>query len=270
MTYQTITYDQGGRIATIALNRPHKLNAMSDELREELAATLAAIDKDEQIGVVILKGNGRAFCAGYDISPSNAGEQSEQTIAEDRERCRRLIQYWLSLWGYRKPIIGQVHGHCLAGGNELIAICDIVIASDDAQFGHPAGRALGIPPTLGFWPMLIGLRKTKELLFTGDSIDANEAQRLGLVNRVVPREQLETAVRQLAEKIARVPVDILTVHKHVTNRWFEIMGLLTAAYEGAEFDSIYHQTPAFTEFFRMVQEQGLQAALEWRDAPFRT
>jgi len=270
VTYQTITYDKGGRIATIALNRPEKLNAMSDELREELAAALAEADKDEQIGVVILKGNGRSFCAGYDISPSGSRDQIHRTISQDREQLRRMVQYWLNLWGYRKPIIGQVQGHCLAGGLELIAICDIVIASEDAQFGHPAGRALGIPPTLGFLPVLIGLKKTKELLFTGDSIDAREAERLGLVNRAVPLNQLETEVRRLAERIAKVPVDILTVHKHVTNRWFEIMGLLTAAYEGAEFDSIYHKTPAHVEFFEMVTEKGLKAALEWRDSAFRT
>jgi len=172
-----------------------------------------------------------------------------------------MVQYWLSLWSYRKPIIGQVQGYCLAGGLELIAICDIVIASEDAQFGHPAGRALGIPPTLGFWPVLIGLKKTKELLFTGDSIDAREAERLGLVNRAVPLDQLETEVRRLTERIANVPVDILTVHKHVTNRWFEIMGLLTAVYEGAEFDSIYHKTPAHVEFFEMAYMSGPTLAI---------
>ena len=269
MTFETITCEKTGKAVTIALNRPDTLNALSDTMREELATALNEADQDEQASVVVLKGNGRAFCAGYEISPSRSREQVNRTISQDRERLRRLVQYWLNLWSYRKPIIGQVHGYCLAGGIELVAICDIVIASDDAQFGHPAGRALGIPPTLGFWPMLIGLRKTKELLFTGDSIDAREAERLGLVNRVVPLNQLQTEVRRLTERIAKVPVDILTVHKHVTNRWFEIMGLLTAAYEGAEFDSIYHKTPAHVEFFEMVTEKGLKAALEWRDSAFR-
>ena len=269
MTYETVTYEKRGRVVTIALNRPDKLNAMSDQLREELAAALGEADRDEQASVVVLRGNGRAFCAGYDISPSSQWTEVDMTIAQDRERCRKLIGYWLDLWGYRKPIIGQVHGYCLAGGNELIAICDIVIASEDAQFGHPAGRALGIPCTLGFWPILIGLRKTKELLLTGDSIDASEAHRLGLVNRVVSLDQLETEVSRLADRMAKIPVDILTVHKHVSNRWFENMGLFPSAYAGADFDAIYHQTPAFTEFYTMVREKGLKAALEWRDSPFR-
>jgi enoyl-CoA hydratase len=269
MPYEDVRYEKEGRVAYVSLNRPEKRNALSENLRQELAAALGDAERDEEVRVVVVKGEGPAFCAGYDLSPAQSMVETEMTISQDRQRCRHLVHYWLDMWGYRKPIIAQVQGYCLAGGNELLAACDLVIASEDAQFGHPAGRAQGIPPTLGFWPVLIGLRKTKELLFTGDTIDAKEAHLLGLVNRVVPREKLEEEVNRLAERIANVPMDALTVHKHVTNRWFEIMGLMTAAYEGAEFDAIYHQTPSFTEFNRMVQEKGLREALAWRDAAFR-
>ncbi len=151
------------KVRRLTLNRPEKRNAMNDGLRSALFDELRRADRDRDISVIVIRGNGPAFCAGYDISPSGSRDQIHRTISQDREQLRRMVQYWLNLWGYRKPIIGQVQGHCLAGGLELIAICDIVIASEDAQFGHPAGRALGIPPTLGFWPVLIGLKKTKEL-----------------------------------------------------------------------------------------------------------
>jgi enoyl-CoA hydratase len=127
---------------------------------------------------------------------------------------------------------------------------------------------LGIPPTLGLWPVKIGMLKSKELLFSGDTIDGREAERIGMVNKALPAAELDGFVRAFAERVAQVPLDALTVHKHVVNRWFEIMGLRTGAAEGAEFDAIYHETPAAAQFSQIAREQGLKAALEWRDTPF--
>jgi enoyl-CoA hydratase len=180
-----------------------------------------------------------------------------------------MVDRWLWMWSYRKPIVAQVQGYCLAGGGELVGACDIVFAAEDARFGHPASRALGIPPTLGMWPAKIGMLKTKELLFTGDMIDGREAERIGMVNRAVPVDRLDDEAMAFCKRIAQLPLDALSVHKHVTNRWFEIAGLRTAAAEGAEFDAIYHETPAAKEFNRLAGEQGLKSALAWRDDPFR-
>jgi enoyl-CoA hydratase len=172
------------------------------------------------------------------------------------------------MWSYRKPIIAQVHGFCLAGGNELVGACDIVFAAEDARFGHPASRALGIPPTLGMWPAKVGMLRTKELLFTGDLIDGREAERIGMVNHAVPADKLDETTMAFCQRVAMTPMDALTVHKHITNRWFEIAGLRLAAQEGADFDAIYHETAAAREFGRISREQGLKAALAWRDEPF--
>jgi enoyl-CoA hydratase len=172
------------------------------------------------------------------------------------------------MWSYRKPIVAQVHGYCLAGGGEMIGACDIVFAAENAMFGHPAARALGIPPTLGMWPAKVGMLKTKELLFSGDMITAAEAERIGMINRVIANDRLDEDTLAWCKRIARVPLDALSVHKHVTNRWFEIAGLRTAAAEGAEFDAIYHETPSFGEFGRIAAERGLKSALAWRDEPF--
>ena len=281
-TYENILCETDGAVATITLNRPEKLNAISPGLRDDLENCLKELNPGDDVRVIRLKGAGRAFCAGYDLTPNpnrrgregtkargtRAYELGESRVALDRESLRQSVDRWLWMWSYRKPIVAQVQGYCLAGGGELIGACDIVIAADDARFGHPAARALGIPPTLGMWPAKIGMLKTKELLFTGDMIDAAEAHRIGMINRVVPLDQLDAHVAAFCQRVAQLPLDALSVHKHVTNRWFELMNLRTAAAEGAEFDAIYHETGSFFEFARIGKERGLKAALAWRDEPF--
>ncbi len=269
MDYETVLCDVDGAVGTITLNRPEKLNAMSPQLRNDLEAALRELDDGDDVRVVVIKAAGRAFCAGYDISPRpGSGGSGRRSIAQDRDGLRKSIERWLWMWNYRKPIIAQVHGYCLAGGGELAGMCDLIFCAEDARFGHPAGRALGIPPTLGLWPVKIGMLKSKELLFTGDTVDGKEAERIGMVNKALPADELDGFVRDFARRVAMVPLDALTVHKHVVNRWFEVMGLRTGAAEGAEFDAIYHETPAALEFSRIAREQGLKAALEWRDNPF--
>ncbi|MGD9933820.1 MAG: enoyl-CoA hydratase-related protein [Dehalococcoidia bacterium] len=279
--YENVLVDVEDGVGTITLNRPEKLNAISEGLRSDLEAALRGLNPGDAVRVIRLKAAGRAFCAGYDLTPGTrnraassqprgerAWELGESRVATDREGLRSSVDRWLWMWSYRKPIVAQVQGFCLAGGGEVIGACDIVFAAEDAQFGHPASRALGIPPTLGMWPAKIGMLKTKELLFTGDMIDGREAERIGMVNHAVPADRLEEATNAFCKRIAKLPLDALSVHKHVTNRWFEISGLRTAAAEGAEFDAIYHETASFREFGRIAAERGLKSALAWRDEPF--
>jgi enoyl-CoA hydratase len=197
-------------------------------------------------------------------------DMGESSIARDREGLRHMIDRWLWMWNYRKPIIAQTHGYCLSGGLDLIGACDIVFAAEGTLFGHPAARGLGIPVTLGMLPVKIGAAATKELLFTGDLIDAEEAQRAGMISHVVAADELDERTLAFCQRVALTPLDALSVHKHVTNRWLEVMGLRLAALEGAEFDSIFHLTPASAEFGRRSREDGLRAALAWRDEPFST
>ena len=280
--YQNILVDVEGGVATITLNHPEKLNALSESLRDDLAAALCELNPGDAVRVIRLKAAGRAFCAGYDITPDDndfqfvptrrtgnqAWELGESMAAMNREHLRDSIERWLCIWSYRKPIIAQVHGWCLAGGNDLIGSCDIIFASEGARFGHPAGRALGQPPTLGMWPVKIGMLKTKELLFSGDTIDGVEAERIGMINRVYPEEALDAETLAYCHRIAQVPLDGLTVHKHSTNRWAELMGLRMSAIEGAEFNAIFAEAPTIAEFGKISRSKGLKAALEWRDDPF--
>jgi enoyl-CoA hydratase len=282
--YENVIVEVDGAVATVTLHRPEQLNAISPGLRADLRAALVELNPGDRVRVVRIRGAGRAFSPGYDLTPGTdaydtgrsggrrgdaLADLGESRIARDREGLRELVEDWLWLWGYRKPVVAQVHGFCLSGGLDLIGACDIVFAAEGTRFGHPAGRGMGIPVTLGMLPVKIGAAATKELLFTGDLIDADEAARLGLVRHVVPADELDDRTLAFCHRVALNPLDALTVHKHVTNRWFEIMGLRLAAQEGADFDAIFHETPALAEFGRIARNQGLRAALDWRDGPYR-
>jgi len=267
MTYQTIVYERvEERIARITLNRPEKLNAMSPALLGEFDEALAEFERDSDASILVIRGAGRSFCAGYDLTAGAEG--GRYTITEDRWAMRRLVERWQRLWNLPKPTIAQVHGHCLAGATELAGHCDLVFAAEDAQFGHPAGRTLGVIPTLSMWPYLIGMRRTKEFLFTGDSMTAKQALEYGLINRVYLRDRLEEEVLAYARRVAKVPIDMLTLHKAATNRFFEVMGIYAAEQSAAEFDAIAHQTATAKEEFRKMRERGLKQALADRDGSF--
>ena len=268
MSYEAIVYEKlEDKIFRITLNRPEKLNAMSGRLLGELDAVFGEFEQNDDASVLVIRGAGRAFCAGYDLA--GGGDVGPFTVTHDRWAMRRLVERWQRLWNLPKPTIAQVHGYCLAGATELAGHCDIVFASEDAEFGHPAGRTLGVIPSLSMWPYLIGMRRTKEFLFTGDSITAAQALEFGLVNRVVPKARLEEETLAYARRVAKVPVDMLTLHKAATNRFFEVMGIYAAEQSASEFDALAHQTPTAKNEIKKMRERGLKTALAERDEAFR-
>ena len=275
MAYKTLIAESDQKIFTITLNRPDKMNAISPTMLSELREALDAASHDDDISVVILKSRGKVFCAGYDLSPEDwivsqfpSDFESGVDVQKDREDIVELLEYWLELWKFPKPIIAAVQGPALSGAGELLAMCDLVIASRSASFGHPAGRDLGIPPTVFMWPLLIGMRKTKEMLFTAKSMDVTEAEKLGLINEAVADDELESRVRSLAEDVARTPVNHLKILKQTTNNWYDNMGMATSSYQAADLDAVFHQSPTFNAFFKTVREQGMKAALMARKRQF--
>jgi enoyl-CoA hydratase/carnithine racemase len=266
--FETVIYEQvEDKIWRLTLNRPEKLNAMSQKLLGELELVMDEYEANPGASVLIIRGAGRAFSAGYDI----AGTQhpgATFTVSADRLGLHRTIERWQRLWALSKPTVAQVHGYCLAGATEFIGHCDIVFAGEDAQFGHPAGRSLGILPTLSMWPVLMGPRKTKEYLFTGDLISAREALEWHLVNRVFPREKLEQETLAYARRVAMVPVDLLTLHKAAVNRYYDILGIRAAEQSSADIDVIAHQTETVKNWMKASREKGLKTALTERDRPF--
>ena len=270
-TYQTILTDQADRIFFITFNQGDRLNPISAVVMRELEQALESVRLDDSVHVVVIKANGRAFSAGYDLNkeawitsqyPGDADGQVD--LQRDRRDVHEIVDYWLRMWRYPKPIISQVQGDCLSGAGELLAVTDLAIVSERARFGHPAACDLGIPPSIMFWPILIGLRKTKELLYTSKLIDAHEAMRIGLVNEVVPHDELAEHVLKVATKIAKAPSDNLAILKEVANTWFENMGIQESIRTGADLDAIYHQNPSYIDFFQTLQKDGAKAAFAKR------
>ena len=269
--HTTLLTDTADKILTITLNRPEKLNALTPTLLAELKAELDEAANDDAISVVIIRSQGRAFCVGYDLNEENritsqypANHPNGVEIEQDKKDIMALLDYWLDMWRFPKPIIVQVQGACLSGAGELLAVSDLVVASEQASFGHPAARDLGIPPTVFFWPLTIGIRKTKEMLYTARSMSAQEALASNLVNKVVPAQELEAATRALAEDIAKTPVNHLKILKQSVNNFYDNMSLEKSTRQASDLDAEFHQSPTFLAFFRLVKAKGMKAALKER------
>ena len=243
----------------LTLNRPAKLNAISRELREALVEAIEEATNDDSVRVIALAGAGRAFCSGYDLSEAqpDSAWAWRAVLGED-------VAATLAVWRCPKPVIAQVHGYALAGGLELAMACDLIVASEDARLGEPEIRFGSAPVTL-LMPFLIGQKKTRELLMTGDLIDAREAERIGLVNRVVSAGQLVAEVDALADRIARVPPDVMAPTKLMLNRAMEVAGFTEAVELGLDIQSFVNMSETSRAFDEIVRRDGLKAALAWRD-----
>lgn len=263
--YQNIVYEQEGPIATITLNRPEKLNALSDELMYELGDAFDVIQGDESVRVAIVTGAGRAFSAGYDISPRDKPLETVQDWRDHATLAGRDVV--MKMWDLRLPVITAVNGYALGGGCDIVLASDITILADDAKLGEPEVRMVSAPPTF-VMPWVIGIKKTKELLLTGDMIGAEEAYRLGMANKVVPSESLMDEARAFARRLALVPPVSIEYNKRAINHAYEIMGLKNAVAYGVETFTLLLKTPESAEFGALVAEKGLKAALDERDRAF--
>ena len=274
MSYQFIEYEAFGGIGRVTLNRPEKLNALSPQLQSELIECLTYADEDPDIRVITLRGAGRAFCAGYDITPPQSDEDREITkarrsnIRSDTQRLQKTARLMTSIFDLSKPVIAGIHGHVIAGGTDLALHCDIIIAADDANIGFPPVRSMGTPPT-HMWTYMVGPQWAKWFMLTGETVSGKEASDMGLVWKSVPAEGLDAAVEDLAKKMAKIPWEMLAANKSIVNKALDLMGRNMMQVIAAETDAVAHQSPIVKEFNDISAQQGLKAALEWRDAPFR-
>ena len=258
-----ILVDDVESVRRLTLNRPEKLNALNSELVESISRALAEAAEDPEVRVVVISGAGRSFCAGYDLS-------EEPGLAGPDQSLRHSLDRLLEVFDHPKPIIAQVHGHCLAGGCDLMMMCDLAVASDDSVFGQPEIK-FGSAVVAHVMPWLVGARKAKELILTGDDrVGAVEALRIGLVNRVVPGDRLEEETMRLAGSLAVVDPVVMRLTKKAINRSWETAGFRQALIEavalGAEIES--SRVPEREEFERLAAEKGLKEALLWRDGRF--
>jgi enoyl-CoA hydratase len=248
----------------IVLDRPAKLNALSGPLVAALMAALDAAVADPAVRVIVLEGAGRAFSSGYDL-----GEEVEGGIdgpVQWRAFLAADIAATLRILDCPKPVIAKVHGYALAGGLEIAMACDLIVAAEGTRLGEPEIRYGSAPVTL-LMPYLVGQKKTRELLLTGDLIDAAEAERIGLVNRVVPIEQLAAEVDRLADRLARTPPEVMSLTKQMLNRAMDAAGFRAAVEAGLDLGAIINaaDTPEQREWDEIVRRDGLKAALAWRD-----
>jgi enoyl-CoA hydratase/carnithine racemase len=261
-----IEYRVDDRVATVTLDRPERMNAMNLRLCRELRRAIAAADADDDVRVVILRGAGdRAFSAGYDLRDDEMEEISVDTLSA---RTHADLTFTQSVWRCSKPTIAMIHGHCLGGALELAQMCDIRYAAENATFGVVETRfSVGVVTMV--MPWVIG-QAARELIYTGDVIDAAEALRLGLVNRVFAADALERETLKVARRMSRVALAALRWNKRAINAAYETMGFETALRHGSEHAMLLNatSTPEYRAFAQVQSEQGLTAAIRWREAQF--
>ena len=270
------------RVGRITLNRPEKMNALSQELLFELDDALHDLEADDSCRSIILRGNGRTFSAGYDLTPAS-GRGSDAVVRRHRavdDKGRRLLMgirtgmqaitnIHMYFWNMAKITIAQVHGYAIAGGCELAMMADLVVAADDAQLGHPGLRGLGTSRTGVIWPLVIGMRKAKELYYTGENVTGTEAEEMGMINYAWPKEELEARTIAFADRIAVMSADHLAILKLNMNRFYENMGIYSSVHSSTDLDAAGQFTGFSYEWQEKNRELGMRDAVRWRDGLFR-
>jgi len=267
MAYEHILVENDAGIVRITLNAPGKRNAMSTEMQGELIAAVEAAGRDSTAGCVVIKGAGKGFCSGYDISSGRMEGGEAISLPRRTLDTVAMSRQWSRIWDASIPVIAQVHGFCLAGGTDLALNCDLVLVEDKATIGFPALRMGGTPPT-SMWLYNLGLQWAKRLLLTGDTFTGRMAEQIGFALEAHPAEQLGAKVDFLARRIVAMGRDITGINKFVLNRGIELMGRGTLQNIAASLDSVANQAPEMAAFQKRAAEVGLGAAFKERDAAF--
>jgi len=237
VSYEFIAVDDPAtKVRRITLNRPDKRNAINNLLRDELFDALFTADAAADVSVVILRGSGPCFSAGYDLKRGSE-PRPYYTAGGDGAWSRHVTEGWFRIWDLATPVIAQVHGYAMAGGTELVAACDLVYVADDATFSYPVVRVIS-PPDFQYHPWLVGMRNAMELVLTGDPITGDDAVRMGLANRAFPAAELDERVLAIATRLAAVPAELLQINKRSVHRAMEIMGIRTALRAGSELQGL--------------------------------
>lgn len=277
MEFETLLYTVEGRVATITLNRPERLNTIVPPMPDEFEHAVRAATLDDSVKVVIVRGAGRAFCAGYDFGggfpywdehiTTDGRWDPGKDFAWATDRLVAPTQKFMSIWHTHKPVIVQVHGWCVGGASDTALCGDLVIASEDARIGTPYSRMWGAYLS-GMWIFRLGLTRAKEYALTGKPLSGREAADIGLINEAVPFDQLENTVRERADQLASIPSSQLAAMKLVVNHAFENMGISSTQTLGPVLDGLMRNTPDALRFIERAAGDGVGPAVGDRDAPF--
>ena len=275
--FETLIYTVGGAVATITLNRPDRLNTIVPPMPDELEHAVEAAVSDESVKVIVLRGAGRAFCAGFDFGDGFQHWDEALTTAGRWDPGKDFVMAtspslgpvpkFMSMWRSPKPVIAQVHGWCVGGGSDMALCADLVVASEDARIGTPYSRMWGAYLS-GMWIYRLGLTRAKEYALTGKPLSGREAADIGLINEAVPFSALEETVRSLAERLASVPASQLAAMKLVVNQAYENMGLASTQTLGPILDGLMRNTPDAERFIEKAEREGVSRAAAARDEPF--
>jgi enoyl-CoA hydratase/carnithine racemase len=269
MTASLVTYATDGKVGIVTLNRPDKLNAITPQLKALLIERFHEADRDPATSVVVVRAEGRSFSAGYDIGPNPARAARRGNALAWHDSLTDDVRLEMTPWDMRKPVIASVQGHCLGGGCEMVMMCDVTIAADDAVFGEPEIRFSNVGPAL-IMPFIVGLKRARELLYMGDPIDAQTALAWGMVNRVVPRAELHAATMKFAGRMALMSPEALMATKLAINRGADAAGFRNAIRAGLDVLAPLYaaSTEVGIKFDEIREKEGLGAALRWRAAQF--
>eukprot|EP00510_Aplanochytrium_minuta_P008435 CAMPEP_0184045040 /NCGR_PEP_ID=MMETSP0956-20121227/655_1 /TAXON_ID=627963 /ORGANISM="Aplanochytrium sp, Strain PBS07" /LENGTH=312 /DNA_ID=CAMNT_0026336219 /DNA_START=137 /DNA_END=1075 /DNA_ORIENTATION=- len=256
-------------VSRITLNRPEKRNCMNHELRAQLFNQLQLNDQDPDIRVTIIRGAGKSFCAGYDLSMKRNVALPMFEAEGDGQFQRHVLNGWFMMMDLAKPIIAQVQGYCLAGGSELAAACDIIVCGENAKIGYPPVRTMGLPDTQIF-PWVCGMRKAMEIMLTGDNMTGAEAAKCGWATKVVADDELEATVLEMAKRVAKIPSDLLAFNKRSVHRAMEAKGMRTHLRTGTDLQALSFHTSTSRQFMKQFTGRGHSArkAFSKRDAKF--
>ncbi|CAF1244010.1 unnamed protein product [Didymodactylos carnosus] len=265
-----VLYQTDNRIAHIVLNRPNVLNAINDAMPEELAHYVEQANNDPSVHVIVLSGAGRAFCSGYDLTyyaqnkNITAVQEMPWDAMKDYSFMKRNTDYFMSLFRSLKPVICKIHGDALAGGSDIALCCDFIIMANEAYIGYMPARVWGCPTT-AMWIYRLGVEKAKRMLLTGDKINGVEAEKLGLVLKSVPGEQLNNEVEALADRMTSVPINQLIMQKLMINQALENMGLTTSQMFATLLDGIARHSPEGVAFKQRAENVGWKTVVQERD-----
>jgi enoyl-CoA hydratase len=266
--YETLRLERNGAVAVLTLNRPERLNAINKAMLLEMQDALDVVEGDESLRALVVTGAGTSFSSGFDLKEQMEARPSG--ITTWREILGRDFDAVMRFWHLKKPTIAAVRGHCLAGACELSLACDITVAAEDAVFGEPELK-FGAGIVVMLLPWLAGPKRAKELILTGaDRVTAQEAHRIGLVNRVVPAAEVLPTALAVARHIAVIDPALVQQTKRAINRTFEIMGLGEALEAALDIDLAIEGEGSVDKrrFMDIARREGLRAAIAWRDARF--
>ena len=253
-------------VRRLTLNRPTKRNALSHALRTQLFEQLREADADPAINVIIIRGAGPSFSAGYDLAQDKSETPPWPISTADGAWARHVLTGWFEMMDMATPIIAQVHGFCLAGGTELATACDLVYVAHDAQVGYPPVRSMS-SPDMAWHAWMLGMRRAMEAMLTGDSMTGDEAVASGFANRAFPVEKLDAEVLAIAERVAKVPADLQALNKRVVHRAMEAMGMRDGMRATADINALGFHQRASKEYFAKFAG-GVTQALDARDSSF--